>query len=118
MPKLTLSLLAKNHYLPSMRISATAYIDCQNEMRITFSGKRITKPWIPSESGEHSEDQTSIQLKRGINPIFLPLIDSEIERNTAPKTILKLIREKTWADDVTFPSALQINNRKQFSSAK
>jgi hypothetical protein len=31
------------------------YIDCQYEMRITFS-----KPWIPSESGEHSEDQTSI----------------------------------------------------------
>ena len=94
------------------------HIDCQYEMRITFSGKHITKPWIPSESGEHSEDQTSIQLKRGINPIFLPFIDSEIERNTAPKTILKLIREKTWADDVTLPSALQINNRKQFSSAK
>ena len=31
---------------------------------------------------------------------------------------MKLIREKTWADEVTLPSALQINNRKQFSSSK
>ena len=66
---------------------------CPYEMRVTFSGSTKSKSrWVATECGEHSEEQTSIQLKRGINPIFLPLIDSEIERNTATKTILKLIR--------------------------
>ena len=68
---------------------------CPYEMRVTFSGSTKSKSWwVATECEEHSEEQTSIQLKRGINPIFLPLIDSEIERNTATKTILKLIRRE------------------------
>ncbi len=96
MPKLTRSeLVSEKSLFAEYTYKCDKHIDCQYEMRITtFSGKRITKPWIPSESGEHSEDQTSIQLKRGINPIFLPLIESEIERNTVPKTSWNLLGRK------------------------
>ena len=31
---------------------------------------------------------------------------------------MKLIRGKKWTDEVVFPTARQINNRKQFSSGK
>lgn len=80
-------------------------------MRVSFDG--VTKSWVVSESGEHSANVTSIQLKRGINPLFLTVIDAEIERDTAPKAILTLLRKKKWTDDaVTLPTVVQISNRK------
>ena len=92
------------------------HLDCKYEFRIRYAGTTAT--WVPYERGEHSEDHTSVQLKRGINPLFLELIDSENERNTPPKTILKLIRERDWKDGVTFPTPLQISNRKQHLATK
>ena len=55
---------------------------------------------------------TSIDLKRGINPLFLELIDDEIERDTTPREILRLIKAKDWNDSVDFPTEIQISNRK------
>lgn len=92
------------------------HIDCQYAMRISCCGS--TKFWIVSESGEHCAVVTSIPLARGINPIYIPFIDSQIERNTGPKTILKLIRGLSWTDEVAFPTVLQITNRKQHSASK
>ena len=55
---------------------------------------------------------TSIDLKRGIDPLFLELIDDEIERDTTPREILRLIKAKDWNDSVDFPTEIQISNRK------
>jgi hypothetical protein len=69
--------------------------------------------WIAFEQGVHSEDMTSIDLKRGIDPLYLELIDDEIERDTTtPREILRLIKAKDWNDSVDFPTEIQISNRK------
>ena len=91
--------------------------DCQYKMRIRFMHTAIS--WGLFESGEHIEEKTTIQIKRGIDPVFLPFIDSENDRNTPPKTILKRIREMKWADEeVVFPTPLQISNRKNYLAKK
>ena len=71
-----------------------------------------TRSWIALEQGVHSENMTSIDLKRGIDPLFLEFIDDEIERDTTPREILRLIKAKDWNDSVDFPTEIQISNRK------
>jgi hypothetical protein len=59
------------------------------------------------EQGVHSEDMTSIDLKRGIDPLFLEFIDDEIERDIAPRReILRLIKAKDWNDSIDFPTEI------------
>ena len=107
-------LITENKLYAEYTYFCDKHIDCQYAMRITCCGS--TKFWIVSDSGNHSEVLTSIPLARGINPIYIPFIDSQIERNVGPKTILKLIRGQAWTDKVPFPTALQITNRKQHSA--
>ena len=84
-------------------------------MRVSYTAMS----WGLYESGEHIVDKTTIQLKRGIDPVFIPFIDSENDRNTPPKSILKRIREMKWADaDVKFPTPMQISNRKNYLAGK
>ena len=72
--------------------------------------------WIAFEQGSHSEIMTSIDLKRGIDPIFLELIDYEIERGTSTREILRAIKAKEWSDTVDYPTDIQITNRRSHSA--
>ena len=47
--------------------------DCPYKMRVSYTAMS----WGLYESGEHIVDKTTIQLKRGIDPVFIPFIDSE-----------------------------------------
>jgi hypothetical protein len=59
---------------------------------------------------------TSIDLKRGIDLIFLELIDYEIERGTPTREILRAIKAKEWSDTVDYPTDIQITNRRSHSA--
>ena len=72
--------------------------------------------WIAFERGIHSDSFTSVAVKRGIDPIFLELIDNELRKLTPPREILRLIKERDWKDDaLQFPTTLQISNRRAHS---
>ena len=74
--------------------------------------------WIIYYRGVHSEDFTSIQVKKGIDPLYLNFIDFENERNTAPKQILRRLKDMDWSDQVPFPTTIQISNRKAIMNSR
>ena len=114
MPTLIL-LLKRSTFIRSVLSTYTA---CSYRFKFKFCKQTNGTPphthsWIAFEQGVHSEDMTSIDdLKRGIDPLFLEFIDDEIERDTTPREILRLIKAKDWNDSVDFPTEIQISNRK------
>ena len=101
------------------------HIDCPFQSRLNFVKQvQSTDPtsnrhsWIVFCRGVHSEGLTSIQVKKGIDPLYLNFVDFENERNTAPKQILRRMKDMDWPDQVPFPTTIQISNRKALMCAK
>jgi hypothetical protein len=109
----TLLLLLKRENIRSTRISVLSILLAVTVSNSNSASRRMVLLLIHAlEQGVHSEDMTSIDLKRGIDPLFLEYIYDEIERDTTPREILRLIKAKDWNDSVDFPTEIQISNRK------
>ena len=105
----------------------TKHTNCLFEARLKFvtvdqsSSKSQSShkySWRLYSRGAHSEEFTSNQVKKGIDPQFLDFVDFENERNTGPKMILRGLKESVWPDEVPFPTTLQISNRKALMAGK